>query len=1462
MDKKLLEAMNNLSFALEHISDVLKEANNSKKEQSATTTAMSSGDFGVQLKEISADIKQIKSDTQELLKKQKTITDIQKQKGDEKSVFEKVGGDKKSESAMKKGVGTIILIAVAVLAIGLAFKLVGKIDFLSVISLGIAIVLISKAFKDVAELKLSLREAGIAALSMVMMAAAVTASSWILSLVKPITMPKLLTGIAITAMFAVMAPKVAAMIKAISPVASASVPGTGGLLNAKIGGAGLGSIGKVFLMLIGLSAVITASSWILKRMAILTPFQMVTGVAITAMFHVAGPKFADMAKRATGILGFGGISWMSILKVNAMLVGMSMAIVASSHILTKMAILTPFQMITAIAITGMFWMMGNFMPRLAVSVIAVSRLMGRSGLAFLPILMVAMSTAVMLSSRILTLTSPLTLMQMLTTALITGLFWLMAQFLPRVAMSVIAVDKLLGKGKLFLIPLVFIAMAAAIAGAGLLFSVVPAMSWKQMISVLVIGLIFAGLSYVMPYLAAGIYIMEKKVGKNKMWLIPLVFIALATAILVSALILENMPAIGFTKLLKILAFSVVMAVSMAVLGIVAAVLVKRLGVKNALKAVIIMVALATAIYASSIIMGEGNYGKYPSWQWALSTGLSLGIFGAVAYGLFRLPGASGTNYIKGAVVIVIIAVTILAVAKLLSMGNYGKFPSPKWSLGVGLALLVIGGAMIGLGYLMMADGGASLLLGTIGLAVVAFNIVKFSQTIAGGKYDVSKVPSKEYLKNVGLTLLLFGGSIIGLGMLILTGIGALALLAGGLAVLGIAKLVVETADILGKGNYSGGPTDQWVRASGRAIATFTDVVMSTGWKIVLSLGIGGKAIGDGIDATLSIAEAIQASSHTLAKGNYKGGPSESWAKGVAIAMKAFWPIYEMLVNSQAWYAGFLGTSNITPQTFSDSIGVVVGGIVSAAKLLNEQPDIWKMGPTAEWARGVAISMKAFWPIYEMLIDSQAWYSGFTGTAGITPDKFNSAIGIIVGGIVSAADRFAEKKGIVWKNGPTVEWAKGVGKAVKAFAPVYAALVESSSIWSRRVTADDLSYAITAIVDSIIVAAEKFANNTAPFAEGNYPKKEWGKNVGAAVKAFVPVFTAISEQSGLFTNGREAVDDLVYGIVSVVGAIVTVAKKLKYATDAGVNWDIYPNKDWSNGVFGSITMYVETFVELKDMDYDVEDDVIPAVLGKMIYLAKQLHWSQKYFATDTTIAQKFMAGAKVATLKYFEVLWQANKGFSAKGAQNGLLAASSMVIFAKKMDSGKQYFRSIIDPTYMANMLPNVVSYLEMVKLISQSDGGLKGLIKGAVFGDPVSRMADGMTKLATAYGKMAVSLTKFARSLALIDEKKLQTFRGVNSEMLKKGAKMEQGSSGGVMSAASNLGGAVLNRLTSFVEPKTQKRDSPGASIKKQDAEKKGKHGFTHQQFDKMIEALNELVANTKSLDSFIQEARNSDDDT
>ena len=77
MDKKLLDALNNLSLSLEEISNALKSKDTNK---SPVANALSSGNFTNQILLIQEGISQIKTDTSSILNNQDTLLKIQKEK--------------------------------------------------------------------------------------------------------------------------------------------------------------------------------------------------------------------------------------------------------------------------------------------------------------------------------------------------------------------------------------------------------------------------------------------------------------------------------------------------------------------------------------------------------------------------------------------------------------------------------------------------------------------------------------------------------------------------------------------------------------------------------------------------------------------------------------------------------------------------------------------------------------------------------------------------------------------------------------------------------------------------------------------------------------------------------------------------------------------------------------------------------------------------------------------------------------------------------------------------------------------------------------------------------------------------------------------------------------------------------------------------------------------------------------
>lgn len=128
-DQDLIKNLENFTESLEGVVELMKQQ--AEKGGDATNKVMSALD--------SERIETIVADMETLIKSNKEIKNTQdkileeikaSRKQKESGMFDKIEG-KENKSKIKDGIQTVILIAGGVLAIGLAFKLIGQVDFLS-----------------------------------------------------------------------------------------------------------------------------------------------------------------------------------------------------------------------------------------------------------------------------------------------------------------------------------------------------------------------------------------------------------------------------------------------------------------------------------------------------------------------------------------------------------------------------------------------------------------------------------------------------------------------------------------------------------------------------------------------------------------------------------------------------------------------------------------------------------------------------------------------------------------------------------------------------------------------------------------------------------------------------------------------------------------------------------------------------------------------------------------------------------------------------------------------------------------------------------------------------------------------------------------------------------------------------------------------------------------------------------
>ena len=1046
MDKQLLQALDNLSYGLEVLVEALKQ----KNAKSDTGKTLQSGNFDKSLESITVELKSIKKDTQEILKNQQTIISLQKQKNDDKKsgAVEDASGPKK-ESQIKKGVSTILLIAVAVLAIGLAFKLVGKIDFLSVIALGAAIYLVSMAFEKVAKLKMSIKDAAITSATMVIMAIGVTLSSWILKKIAPIGITQALTMILIGVGFSLLSPAISKIIEAFK-----------GMTWTQIAKAAVGLV----MVLPAIALGITLSSWILKKITPIGFTQALTMILIGVGFSVLSPAIFNI------IDTFKEMSMGQIIKSTIGLVivlpAIALGITLSSWILKKITPISFTQALTAILIAGMFTVLSFGIKRLLEAFGGNDIASLAKAVIFLPLVLPAIALGIVLSSYVLNKTKDVGFKQAFSAIMIAVIFTVISFGLKKIINALDTVDD---PAVVILIPILLPAMAAAIWLSSMSLSKVEMMTFGQFF-------VSLGISILFVVFAVALKIMSPILSKLKpkdIILVPLLMTTMALAVWASSHILKKAADIKYEMMLKILVFSIVFAIAVVVLAAVAWVIGKHFGVTNVLKGSVAIVALATVIMLSSWVISKGTYKKYPDWKWSLSVGLSIAIFGGVAWLLTKLGGI--TTYIKGGIALLIVAATIMATSHILNIGNYKNYPKLKWAIGVGASLLGFGVAMGVLGLIVSSGVGLVVLAaGAAGVLLVAGTIVAASRILAKGKYAQGKYPSLGWSVSVGLALTAFGAGIV---------------LLGGM--------------------------------------------------IIASFGVGGLMLKAGSNAVLKVAETIVKSSHILAKGTWKKGPTKEWAEGVGIALGAFSPVYKMLMANQIMK--IFGGGGVGPKEFSTAIKTVSRGIIDAAGFFAKNKAAFINGPSKAWSEGVGMAIGAFAPVYKMLMANQIMK--IFGGGGVGPKEFSTAIRVITKGIISSAYIFAKNKA-PFKEGnyPSVKWGKGVGAALGAFAPVFKALSKDTGWFtSGDEVINNMVNGVVKISKAIVRVANIFSFSKANW--DSYPTKKWSFNVKNAVGSFIRLVKSV-------TKGLE--------YDAIVGVVLRMKKVSRILSDGKFSLKIDPN----------------------------------------------------------------------------------------------------------------------------------------------------------------------------------------------------------------------------------------------------------------------------------------------------------------
>lgn len=491
--------------------------------------------------------------------------------------------------------------------------------------------------------------------------------------------------------------------------------------------------------------------------------------------------------------------------------------------------------------------------------------------------------------------------------------------------------------------------------------------------------------------------------------------------------------------------------------------------------------------------------------------------------------------------------------------------------------------------------------------------------------DEMTVVSEDKLKNAGLIGL--GLSLLALVMVptikSLSKVSPTEIIKGALIIPALALIVMVSSRILNVGTYENYPGLDWIKGVSLSLLTFALGAFALGLSVS---GPQAVIFAAGLGAVLVVAGTIVAVSKILSAGQYDNPGMLEWAKSTALLYAAFTPIM-LILGTAALASAVVGVFGPDPWKMAQSAMLdVADTIVKVSYKLQEGN--YSEGPTKEWAEGIAIALGAFSPVYGMLMKN-AIFSIFGG-GGVGPDDFTQAIKTVSQGILSAANFFAspENPG-VWSGHPPEKWAKGVGLAIGAFAPVYEVLAANSGWFKSGVDVEDMKSAIITISKGIVNAAEFFADNKSPFEEGNYPSKKWGEGVGAALGAFSPVFDMLMDKSW-YKSDKSVIDGMISGLVGISKGIISVAFIF---SGASASFEYYPKESWSNSVKKSVTIFTDISKYIKEENAQYWR--VGRVADRMVSVAKTLFSNSDIFSKS--INPNFVSGLSKNMIDFNELI---------------------------------------------------------------------------------------------------------------------------------------------------------------------------------------------------------------------------------
>ena len=581
----------------------------------------------------------------------------------------------------------------------------------------------------------------------------------------------------------------------------------------------------------------------------------------------------------------------------------------------------------------------------------------------------------------------------------------------------------------------------------------------------------------------------------------------------------------------------------------------KLTPKEALSTGIAMVIMSAAVSASGYVLSTMPTLSFMQMVSAIAVSAAMGI---AMYGLGEAAQqlGKGTKGIKNLYAIVpvlpFVAAGIVASGYILaSMPTIG-FAQFASAIGVGIAM---GASMIPLALAakFMKGNSSDILELAIMMPIIA-------GAIWASAYILQDVPNVDTLGVLETSFAVTAAGVImggGLWALSKMNISTNAIIEGALAMVIISGALMVMSHILSAGNYDSYPPVDWAKGVGMSMLVTIPAVVALG--LLGATGIGFLVIGAGIAGMIMMAGALVAVGDILSGGNFSGGPSVEWARGVGLSLMTFTSALAAL------------TPGVFGWLMGDTFDSQIQNIIKIAEALNEVGAIistgtYTGGPSVAWAMGVGLSIKYFAEALESFKPS-AWDL-------LMGESFDQNIAgmLKLAGMMKFLPTLLGPSSIYEGTGPTKEWAEGVGMSIKYFAEALDSFKPGAWDLLKGETFDKNIAGMLKLASMMMFLPALLGPSS--LYEGTGPTKKWSEGVGAALVAIGTTVATLADEVD-----AEDVYEWIVPIKQLSTLIPYFANKMK-----GLSFDNYPSKEWSEGIFE----FIRNFSEYEGSSGDVKE----------------------------------------------------------------------------------------------------------------------------------------------------------------------------------------------------------------------------------------------------------------------------------